>query len=402
MFIGSIITNSSSIIKFLKKSKLGLYFTKPQMHIIALIMSAMIKKGFSGKVTDAADLMPFRHRTNIGRFLSQSPWHEDFVERALRKLVVQKIWGISKATNKPIYVAIDDTISERTVPSSKALHPIEKCSFHQSHLKGKTVYGHQLVTVMLVCDDVVMPYSISIYDKKIKSKIEMAVELIKSLPSPVNEGFVLCDSWYSCKKVFSATKDAGFKYIGGFRTNRVIYPDKYKKLGIKINHLGKTLTNEDVDLVKVGNSEYYVYSYKGRLNDLKEALIVLSWPKEALFKEGCLRAFVSTTDLTMSVLDLLNHYRHRWPIETFFRESKKKLGLDDYQVRSEKSIKRYFLIMMITYAYCGLEVSTDTLKFSEGLKTARVQLESEKISFIYERTQAGSSLDDILQLFKAA
>lgn len=311
MFIGSIITNSSSIIKFLKKSRISLYFSKPQIHIIALIMIAMIKKGFSCKVTDAADFMPFRHRTNIGRFLSQIPLNEDYVERALRKLVIQKIWDISKATDKPIYVAIDDTISERTVPSSKAVNPIEKCVFHKSHLKSKTVYGHQLVTVMLICDDVVMPYSILIYAKKIKSKIDMAIEIIKSLPAPVKEGFVLCDSWYSCKKISNATQATGFKYVGSFRTNRVIYPEKYKKFGIKLNHFGKILTKEDVDLVKVGKSEYYVYSYKGRLNDLKEALIVLSWPKEALFKEGCLRAFISTTNLSMSTLELLNHYRHR-------------------------------------------------------------------------------------------
>lgn len=401
MFIGSIITNSSSIIKFLKESRFALYFTKPQLHIIALIMSAMIKKGFVGKVTDVAELMPFRHRTNVGKFLSKSPWNEDYVERALRNLVIKKIWEISKATGKPIYVAIDDTISERTVPSSKALKPIEKCSFHNSHLKRKTVYGHQLVTVMLICDDVVMPYSISIYDKKIKSKIQMAIELINSLPSPINEGYVLCDSWYSCKKIFKASKDAGFKYVGGLRTNRVIYPTNYERLGIKLNNFGKTLTKEDVDLVKVGNSEYYVYSYKGKLNDLKEAVIALSWPKEALFKDGCLRAFIGPNQ-NMSVLELLNHYTHRWPIETFFRESKKKLGLDDYQIRSEQSIKRYLLVMMITYVYCGLEVSQDTLKFSKGLKTARAQLEAEKITFIYEKTQAGEPLDAILELFNAA
>lgn len=105
-------------------------------------MSAMIKKGFVGKLTDIADLMPFRHRTNIGKFLSKSLWNEDFIERELRNLVVKKILEISKATNNPIYVAIDDTISERTVPSSKALKPIEKCSFHNSYLKHKTVYGH--------------------------------------------------------------------------------------------------------------------------------------------------------------------------------------------------------------------------------------------------------------------
>lgn len=83
---------------------------------------------------------------------------------------------------------------------------LQKNKIFTSHLKGKTVYGHQLVTVMLICDDVVMPYSISIYDKKIKSKIQMTIELIKSLPSPVNEGYVLCDSWYSCKKIFKLLK----------------------------------------------------------------------------------------------------------------------------------------------------------------------------------------------------
>ncbi|MDU4587688.1 MULTISPECIES: transposase [Clostridium] len=277
-----------------------------------------------GKVTDVADLMPFRHKTNIGKFLSKSPWNEDFIERALRNLLIKEIWKISKATNSPIYVAIDDTISERTVPSSKALKPIEKCSFHNSHLKRKTVYGHQLVTVMLICDDVVMPYSISIYDKKILSKIQVAVKLINSLPPPINEGYVLCDSWYSCKKIFNASKKAGFKYVGGLRTNRVIYPTNYERLGIKLNAFGKTLTKEDVDLVKVGNSEYYVYSYKGKLNDLKEAVIVLSWPKEALFKDGCLRAFISP-DSNMSLLELLKHYKHRCPSKFSLENLRKNL-----------------------------------------------------------------------------
>ena len=74
----------------------------------------------------------------------------------------------------------------------------------------------------------------------------------------------------------------------------------------------------------------------------------LCWSKEALFKDGCLRAFITLhTDLTTE--ELLNHYKHRWPIETFFREAKKYLGLNHYQVRSSRSIKRYFLLLMMTY-----------------------------------------------------
>lgn len=48
--------------------------------------------------------------------------------------------------------------------------------------------------------------------------------------------------------------------------------------------------------------------------------------------------------------------------------------------------------MMISYVYCGLEVYEDTSKFSDGLKNARTQLEYKKISFIYERPEAGVSL----------
>lgn len=53
----------------------------------------MIKKGFVGKVTNVAELMPFRHTTNMEKFLIKSPWNEDSVERALRKLVVKKDLG---------------------------------------------------------------------------------------------------------------------------------------------------------------------------------------------------------------------------------------------------------------------------------------------------------------------
>lgn len=127
------------------------------------------------------------------------------------------------------------------MPSSKAKKPTEKCGFHNSHLKGKTVYGHQLVKVMLLCDNLVLLYTMAIYDKENMSKIQMAIEFIKSLPAPINEGYVLCDSWYSNKKLFDISKKAGYAYIGGLRTNRVIYPSGYERLGIKINRMSKTL-----------------------------------------------------------------------------------------------------------------------------------------------------------------
>ena len=112
---------------------------------------------------------------------------------------------------------------------------------------------------------------------------------------------------------------------------------------LKLHGMNKMLTQEDVNLIKVGNREYYVYTYRGKLKDIPACLIVLCWPKEALFKEGCLRAFI-TLDTALTTEELLIHYKNRWPIETFLHETKKHLGLDDYQVKSNLSIKRYFIL----------------------------------------------------------
>jgi hypothetical protein len=172
-------------------------------------------------------------------------------------------------------------------------------------------------------------------------------------------------------------------FIGALRTNRVIYPKGHGSLGIKVHAFAKTLTAKDVSLVKAGGHEYYIYTYQGKLNDVKMATMVLSWPKNALFNEKALKAFISL-DPNIDVQSLLNHYVHRWPIETFFRESKKYLGL------------------MLTYVYCELEVSGDVLNFSKRLKLSRKEIKQNQIAWIYMQTQAGTPLEQVFQLLKIA
>jgi hypothetical protein len=162
MFQNTIISNELSIYKFFKQLNFDLYLTKPQLKHLESVMNAMILKGYNGKVSDIAELTSPRHRTSITRFLSNGTWDEKLLIKSLQSLVIELIWSKSRETKKPIYFIIDDTISEKTKPSSKAKKPIEKCSFHNSHLKGKNVYGHQILVSLLSCDGLVLPYSIDI------------------------------------------------------------------------------------------------------------------------------------------------------------------------------------------------------------------------------------------------
>lgn len=400
MFMNSIISNDLSLDNFFKQLKYDLYLTKPQYLHLQSILNAMVSFGFNGKVSDVSTLASTKHRTSITRFLSSDTWNESFLRDSLKSFVLESIWNKSRETGQPIYFIIDDTISEKTKPSSKAVKVIEKCSYHNSHLKGKVVYGHQILVTLLACDGLVLPYSIDLYDKNSMSKIELSSLLIKSLPKPYSQGYVLCDSWYSCKAIFDAATTAGFGYIGALKTNRVVFPEHSTNLGIKLSKLGASLSIEDFNLVTVKDQEYYIYSYQGKLKDIKNVSIVLSYPKDAFHNEGALKTFISLA-LELTPLEILMQYTDRWAIEPFFRDCKTYLGLDGYQIRSERSILRYLLIMIITYTYCKLS-SRNNQQFNSGYKLVQNNIKKENIIWIYKAAQNGESIDNIFKQLKIA
>ncbi|ARE87675.1 Transposase DDE domain protein [Clostridium formicaceticum] len=323
---------------------------------------------------------------------------------SLKLAVIELIWSKSKETNKPVYMIIDDTVSEKTKPSSKAKNIIEKCSFHNSHLKRKTVYGHQLVVALLSCDGLVLPYAIKIYDKEKMSKIDIAIDFISSLPKPINKGYVLCDSWYSCKAIFTASLKVGYSYIGALKTNRVIYPKGHERLGAKLHKFAAGLDKDSFDLVTVKGEKYYIYNYIynyiGNLNDMKKVSITLSYPEKSLHKEGALKAFISL-DISLKPLDILTQYTDRWVIEPFFRDCKNYLGLDSYQVRSQRSINRYLVVMLLAYTYCKL-YSKEIFHFNTGLKLAQKDLKKSQVIWIYSAATQGKPIEKIFEELKIA
>lgn len=139
MFQNTIISNELSIYKFFKQLNFDLYLTKPQLNHLENISNAMISKGFKGKVSDIAELAPARHRTNITRFFSSSSWDETLLEKSLRTYILKLIWTRSRESKKPIYFIIDDTISEKTKPSSKAKNPGFR-QFQINKMPSKSLY----------------------------------------------------------------------------------------------------------------------------------------------------------------------------------------------------------------------------------------------------------------------
>ena len=307
---------------------------------------------------------------------------------------MQLIYREAALTGKPVFCIVDDTISSKTKPSSKALHPIEDAYFHQSHLKGKQDYGHQAVAVMLSCNGIVLNYAIVMYDKS-RSKIRIVQEIADELPIPPVISYFLCDSWYTSSGIMDAFIKKGFYTIGALKTNRVLYPCGIKqKVSEFALHLRKTDTN--VSLVTVGSRSYYVYRYEGSLNGIDNAVVLVSYPKDAFHAPRALRAFIST-DVSLSTREILDKYVGRWPVEVFFRQSKEKLAFDRYQVRSAKGIQRYWLLMSLAHLIactgCG-----ENMSFEDGYAYIYRHIQEERLRFIYQCGAKHMSFEEVLAL----
>jgi hypothetical protein len=392
------ISKSSPIRNFILGLSFHFYFSKPVFHHIEEFIYAAIQIGFRGKLVDIVALSyALCHRTTYGKFLSQGVWNEQFIWRVLQKRAIYTVYKNPPNPQNPIFVIYDDTISAKTKPSSKALCPIAKTSFHQSHLENKQVWGHQMLATLLSVEEKVFPYLLKRYEKGTQSKIEMVCSVAETLPIATRSAYALCDSWYTCEDVIEAHLKRGYHLIGGLKTNRVIYPQGVR---IQIKDFAQYIKKNDVHLVTVGASKYWTYRYEGPLKGIANAVVILCWPEKAFQKPKCLHAFLCTDD-ELSTQTLLEYYSQRWPVEIFFRQTKGNLGLNKYQVRSEIAIDRLLALIAVAYCYCVLG-SGDYQKLGPGMRSARINTERDKITCIYDAARRGTPLDDVLAAFKIA
>ena len=393
MSIANSIHHSNEVYNYFKRLKLGLFLSDIYIrHLMTIIISVFLC-GYRGKTVDFAKA-GFHHRTTISHFLNHGKWNSTKLEKILKANVVRMIYQEAILSRKPILCIVDDTIASHTKPSSQAENPIEAAYFHQSHLKGCQDYGHQAVSVMLSCNGITLNYAMILYDKS-KSKIQIVQEIAEELPPAPVISYFLCDSWYTSAKVMDSFIRKGFYTIGALKTNRIIYPCGIRQ---KVSEFALHLRKEDPDvsLVTVDNRNFYVYRYEGKLNDIPNAVVIISYPENAFGTPEALRVFIST-NAGLSTQEILDGYTRRWPIEVFFRQSKTKLALDKYQSRTQTGIERYWLIMSLVHYMC-CTYNGAYCSFEEGYRYFQRKIREEQVTALYQSIHNGMSLEDVLKL----
>lgn len=83
----------------------------------------------------------------------------------------------------------------------------------------------------------------------------------------------MINSWYTSAKILLHGLVNDCHSIGRIKSNRIIYP-----AGIKIgfDKFSKHIRPNGTSLVTASNNKYYVYRYEGKLNDIENAVVLIS------------------------------------------------------------------------------------------------------------------------------
>lgn len=159
-----------------------------------------------------------------------------------------------------------------------------------------------------------------------KSKPEIFMNLLKKyliLKIPVKT--IMFDSFFTSKEILKWLSENKFKYTTRIKSNRTIYVE-----GIK--HILKDL--------KLKEDESIVCTLEG----IKEQVKIL------MFHHKDEDVYACSNDISLSDAELKASYKSRWEVEVFHRESKQKLGLENFQVEDWQKLVNHVGFVCLAYS----------------------------------------------------
>jgi len=251
--------------------------------------------------------------------------------------------------NKEKDLVIDDTLSRH-----KYAKHISGVGWHNDHLNGGSSLSHSIVTCGIKQEEYFYPTHFELYQKQadvseasaFKTKIEIAQAWLDECIDKVDN--LLIDSWYSEQKLLKTVvkhkksfftmlkKDRLFKFSRKIKrqlqehNKNYVHPKKYKK-------------------VFVNNQWHLVYEKIGYLPKVGKAKILFTKFYNPKTKKANETHYLCTNNIDLTIEEILVKYKDRWPIETFYKDSKQNLGFEKSIIRNEIGIKRNFLIQLIAH-----------------------------------------------------
>ncbi len=335
----------------------------------------------------------------------------------LNKFLIHAVWSSTRLNEERLNMlkeeedfkgkgclVLDDTLSNKTGKK------IEGVGILWDHGKKRHTLCHNLVTSQFVksngCEH---PLDFRLYLKKdycleekieFQTKIQQAMDLVDhALSLGINIEAVLFDCWFGSNAFFAYLKERFLPWVAALRANRNV---KIKGEYISVSAFEKTLPRSSFRNITIGKETYLVFSKVVHLKGVGKVRLLISYEDDF---EGT-PFFLATDRLTWDPKRILKLYKRRWKIETFYRDSKQNLGLEDYQLRDLHGIKRHWYLVFLAYSLLASNLlginakrnDKDSPTIGEGILKLAKESFRGLVKWVIVQAGNGRSADDICQL----
>jgi SRSO17 transposase len=394
-------------------------------------------------------------KTNLSRYLSESPWFEEQVNQRRIGYLLEQTKAVRKSKEESA-LALDDTLCKHVGSL------FEYVDHHYDHCDNSYPLAHNPVTSYYVSGPVRFPVDLRMYRRyeelthweefvhkhfpereipkkkkernqlhravdpvllqdpeflalheQFRTKIELGIELIEAaIAHKLRFSVLLFDGWYLAEDLIQVAKRRKKDWISILKKNRNLETNSFVLKdadGHPIQLAGPHISVEDLVAiipanayreVKVKEKSYWVFTLTVRAPSLGKVRMVISYEKADL--SGTYVTLV-TNRVDWSAQKIIATYLLRWPIETFYQDGKEHLGLDEYRMRDAKAIGKHWCLVFTAYSLLHLDCLPPSLEkgqlpiktIGEACRQQSQALIQKLIVYVNVQLQQGKPIEDI-------
>jgi len=333
-------------------------FTRPQMKNFARYTTGLMIS--PNHTVSAMNELFYGHndQSALNNFITDSTWSDDEFDEARYGVILEGLMRRAKDCEGDGILALDDTLSHKT-----GKH-MEYVGYHFDRAEDRQTLAHDILTTHLIKGRLSIPLDAWVYLKKeqledkkeFRDKNQVAREFIqKAHLKNVPFLYVVGDSWFFCKETVELAQSLGKTWVFQSKSDRVVLlPQGWVSLAEWAKKKEKEMIpKEKFRRVKVRYKDkeqtHWCYEANLRMRSLKDAQrvrVVVSYDNPDLEGEP---HFYCSNKLDMKADKLLNLYAKRWKIDSFYRDAKQNLGMEDYEMRKIEGVRRHLAMVLIVH-----------------------------------------------------
>jgi len=326
-------------------------FTRPQYKnfrdfVLGLIVSD------NKNVQEIADCFGRVDQSSLNRFLTLSEWDKC-------KINDKRIAQIKQCQKLERGILICDPTNLH-----KFGKEMEYANYHYSGMTKKEEWGYFLVNSFFSDDRIDFPVCSDFYireedaDEKypFKTLREICLEQLDYAMKKLPIWLFMADAGLYADFLIQELRSRRLKYIIGTRTTNKISINGNKR--ITIEEYLNTLTDDDFEFYFIEGEAYFLHTVEIYERNVGREKLLIS------YKAG------DEEEIRINVTNLLHHsdeslmhlLLRRWVIETWHRDAKQHLGLEDYQVRKFGAMQKVVCAVLVAYTQVILMKEDKLLK----------------------------------------